>query len=180
MAVIAGSTKLDAYRKAGGKCKGRAATQAASQMGKAARVEAFLSSMNDELIAEGIMGREEALQRLSAMARASITDIANFRNVQIGVDENDKPVFQTVWELKNADQMTPEMALIIHEVTASKDGLKLKIHDQKEALKQLATLQGWEAPKKTMDIPVTQKVAERYSKEDYEEAEDFVDARFSD
>ena len=37
----------------------------------------------------------------------------------------------------------------ISELTAGKDGLKIKLHDPKAAIKQLAEMRGWEAPKKT-------------------------------
>lgn len=46
------------------------------------------------------------------------------------------------------------------------------------AIKELATLQGWYAPQKTMEVPAPPGVAKRYSQEDYDEAEDIINERF--
>ncbi len=40
------------------------------------------------------------------------------------------------------------LSLTVAELSTGKDGLKIKLHDPKAAIKQLAGMCGWEAPKK--------------------------------
>lgn len=47
-------------------------------------VQAFIKSVQGEIIDEAIMTRDEALKRLSKMGRASIADIAEFSNSIVG------------------------------------------------------------------------------------------------
>ncbi|HEJ8309851.1 TPA: terminase small subunit [Klebsiella michiganensis] len=147
--VIKGKNQTDAYRKAGGKAKGDAARSKASQIGSNSNVLAFLQSVQGEIIDEAIMTREEALKRLSKMGRTSIADIAEFSNSIVGEDEDGQPVFQAVWSFKDSSLQDPDAMSTISELTTGKDGIKLKMHDPKAAIKQLAEMQGWEAPKKT-------------------------------
>ena len=95
------------------------------------------------------MTREEALKRLSKMGRTSITDIAEFSNSVVGEDEDGQPVYQAVWSFRNSTLQDPDAMSAIAELTTGKDGIKLKMHDPKAAIKQLAEMQGWEAPKKS-------------------------------
>ncbi|BDH45744.1 hypothetical protein TUM12370_17880 [Salmonella enterica subsp. enterica serovar Choleraesuis] len=147
--VIKGKNQTEAYKKAGGKSKGDAARSKASQIGSNSNVLAFLQSVQGELIDEAIMTREEALKRLSKMGRTSIADIANFSNSIVGEDEDGQPVFQAVWSFKDSSLQDPDAMSAIAELSTGKDGIKLKMHDPKSAIKQLAELEGWEAPKKT-------------------------------
>lgn len=147
--IIKGKNQTDAYRKSGGKAKGDNLRKAAHQLATNIDVEAFLRSVQQEAINDAIMTRTEALERLSKMGRTSIADIADFSNSIVGEDENGQPVFQAVWSFKNSALQDPAAMSTISELTTGKDGIKLKMHDPKSAIKQLAELQGWEAPKKT-------------------------------
>ncbi|AOM42786.1 terminase [Xenorhabdus hominickii] len=82
------------------------------------------------------------------MGRVSIHDIAEFRNSQIGKDEEGQPVFQAAWQFKDSALQNPAALSAISELTTGKDGIKLKLHDPKAAIKQLADLMGWESAKK--------------------------------
>jgi len=135
-----------AYYKAGGKAKNdESADASAHKMFQKAKVKAFYDSLMEQVAGNSIMSREEALGILSDIGRTSVKDIANFRKVQIGTDEEDRPVFQSVWELKDSDTITDAQARVISEVTAGKDGFKFKTHSQPAAIKQLAQMEGWEA-----------------------------------
>jgi len=146
--VIKGKNQTDAYRKAGGKAKGGGARKAAHVIATNCDVEAFLRSVQHEVVSEAIMTRTEALERLSKMGRTSLTDIAEFRNCQIGEDDEGQPVFQASWSFKDSALQDKEAMAAVAELTTGKDGIKLKMHDPKAAIKQLGEMQGWEAPTK--------------------------------
>ncbi|HDL6612800.1 TPA: terminase small subunit [Yersinia enterocolitica] len=147
--VLKGKNQTDAYRKAGGKAKGDNLRKAAHQIATNIDVEAFLKSVQHETVNEAIMTYEEAMERLTLMGRTSIADLATFGTHVVGEDDDGNPIIQSVWSFKNASELKPEQMAAISELTAGKDGLKIKLHDPKAAIKQLAEMRGWEAPKKT-------------------------------
>lgn len=147
--LLAGKSQVEAYRKAGGKAKGDAAYSKAVQIVRNSKVAFFLRSVREQAVSSAIMTREEALTRLSKMGRASLTDIAEFKNSQVGEDEEGNPVYQATWSFKDSALQDPDAMSAISELTTGKDGIKLKMHDPKAAIKQLAELQGWEAPKRS-------------------------------
>ncbi|WP_431021806.1 terminase [Erwinia rhapontici] len=95
------------------------------------------------------MTRTEALERLSKMGRTSLMDIAEFCNSLVGEDEDGNPVYQAVWSFKDSALQDPGAMSAVAELTTGKDGIKLKMHDPKAAIKQICEMRGWEAPKKT-------------------------------
>jgi phage terminase small subunit len=147
--LLNGDRQAEAYRNAGGKAKGEGVHSKAAVMVRNGNVQAFLKSVQYEAINEAIMTRTEALERLSKMGRTSLTDIAEFRNSMIGEDEEGQPVFQASWSFRDSALQDPEAMAAVAELTTGKDGIKLKMHDPKIAIKQLGEMQGWEAPKKT-------------------------------
>ncbi|HFI1960373.1 TPA: terminase small subunit [Yersinia enterocolitica] len=147
--ILKGKNQTDAYRKAGGKAKGDNLRKAAHVIATNCDVEAFLKSVQHETVNEAIMTFEEAMERLSVMGRTSIADLATFGTHVVGKYDDGNPIIQSVWSFKNASELKPEQMAAISELTAGKDGLKIKLHDPKAAIKQLAEMRGWEAPKKT-------------------------------
>lgn len=147
--LLKGKSQVDAYRKAGGKAKGDSAHSKATQIVRNSKVESFLASVQYEAVSSAIMTYEEAMERLTAMGRTSIADLATFGTHVVGEDDDGNPISQSVWSFKNASELKPEQMAAISELTAGKDGLKIKLHDPKAAIKQLAEMRGWEAPKKT-------------------------------
>ena len=148
--LLNGKNQTDAYKAAGGKAKtDESARASASQILTNVNVQAFLKCIQYEAVNEAIMTYEEAMERLSIMGRTSIADLATFGTQVVGEDDDGNPVTQSVWSFKNASELKPEQMAAISELTAGKDGLKIKLHDPKAAIKQLAEMRGWEAPKKT-------------------------------
>ncbi len=138
-----------AYFAAGGKAKSNESADAiVARMLGDAKVRPFLSSMKAATVSEAIMSREEAMERLTKAARITITDIAEFGERQVGEDDDGQPIKETVWRIKNSDELTPEAAAAIKSVTATKFGPKLELHDPHAAIKQLADMSGWQAPSK--------------------------------
>lgn len=143
-----GMKQVQAYQKAGGKSKGKHAEIAACKLLGLGKVKEFRASFAQETVKNGIMTREEALERLSVAARIRITDVCEFEDKQIGEDENGDPVMQTVWVTKNSKDIDPDVAACIKSVTVTRNGPKIELHDQLAALKQLAEMQGWNAAQK--------------------------------
>lgn len=147
--LLKGKNQTDAYKKAGGKAKGESAHVQASRMMSFDKVAAFISSVEGKAIDDAIMTREEALKRLTSMARARITDLVEFAEHDMGVDDDGRKVIQAAWRFKDSVKNAPELLDAIAELTVGKDGIKLKLHDARSAIKQLGDMEGWEAPKKT-------------------------------
>jgi len=146
--LLNGANQTEAYRKAGGRAKGDGERSKANQIVTNSNVQAFLKSVQYKAVSEAIMSYEEAMERLTTMGRASIRDLVEFSEHDMGKDENGQPIIQAVWRFRDSVKQTPELLDAIAEITACKEGIKLKLHDAKSAIKQLAEMRGWEAPKK--------------------------------
>ena len=142
-------SQRQAYIHAGGKAKDVKTQDAnASRMLTQAKVKAFYESLLNSAATSAVMSREEALERLSKSARIKITDICTFKLVELkGPD--DKIVLNTVWEMKNAEDIDPDVAACIKSVTFTKTGPKIELYDANGSIKLLSDMQGWNAPKKT-------------------------------
>ncbi|HBE9078586.1 terminase small subunit [Serratia fonticola] len=149
--LIKGKNQTDAYKAAGGKAKtDDSARNSASKMFTNVGVQAFLQSVQYEAVSEAIMTRTEALERLTVMGRARVSDLVDFSEHKIGVDaDTGEEIIQAAWRFKDSVKQHPELLDAIAEVTAGKEGIKLKLHDSRGAIKQIGEMQGWEAPKKT-------------------------------
>ncbi len=147
--LLKGKNQTDAYKKAGGKAKSGGERKAAHSIATNCDVQAFLQSVQQDAVSDAIMTREEALKRLTSLGRSSLFDLANFRNGVIGEDENGEPVLQASWSFKDSALLSPEKMAAIAELTAGPQGIKIKLHDPKASIKQIAEMEGWEAPKKT-------------------------------
>ena len=147
--VLSGMSNIDAYKKAGGKSKTKASAEAcASRMLSNAKAKVFLDAMKEVAVNNAIMSREEALKILSNNARVKVSDIATFSYVRVGEDEEGNDIMQTVWKMKDSEDIDPEVMSCIKSVTMTKQGPKIELHDQQGAIKQLASMQGWESAQK--------------------------------
>jgi len=120
------------------------ATQTFSRL----EVRAFYDSLMETRTINSIMGRDEALSILSNNARVKMTDVADYGFVEVG-EKDGNPIMQTVWTMKDSKDIDPAIISCIKSVTMTKQGPKIELHDQQGAIKQLSSLQGWDAPKKT-------------------------------
>lgn len=149
LGVIAGKSQREAYYDAGGKAKSdESADASVSAILSNSKVVAFHNAVLASVTKTAIMTREEALERLTALGRVTVKDVATFRKAHVGEDENGDPVYQSVWEVKDSDSISDDQAAAISEVSTGKDGLKVKLHNSAAAIKQLADMEGWSAPKK--------------------------------
>lgn len=141
-----GMSQAKAYTKAGGKAKGKAIDSTVSRMLTFDKVKAFRSTFHKETLTKAIMTREEALERLTLHARIKITDICTFSYVEFTDDEGNEYI-NTVWEMKDAKDIDPDIAACIKSVTFTKTGPKIELYDANGSIKILSDMQGWNAPK---------------------------------
>lgn len=167
--VVSGKSQRQAYYDAGGKAKTDAsADSAVHTMLSRVEVNAFYESLINTAAKGAVMSRQEALERLTRSARVTVLDVAEFSEDVIGEDDSGNPIVQTSWRIKNSNELTPEAAAAVKSITATKFGPKLEMHDSQSAIKQLADMEGWNSPTKTLigedkDNPLTSlmnKIAE--------------------
>ncbi len=106
----------------------------------------------DERANSKIMGKEEALERLTTAARIQITDVCEFgdEETEIGEDEFGLPITTTttVWRVKNHADMDPLVASCVKSVTMTRTGPKVELYDGLAATRLMADMQGWNAASK--------------------------------
>lgn len=147
--VLSGMSQRDAYKAAGGKAKSEAAAdQVACVMLRNIKVKAFMDSMLGEAVSDAVMSRQEAMERLTSLARISLADLIEFGTYELGEDGEGNPIVQTSFKIRDSALQDPKALPAIAELTAGRDGIKIKQHSPLQALKQLADLQGWNAPVK--------------------------------
>lgn len=149
--VLSGVHKSNrqSYYAAGGKAKtDEAADTAVSQILSNRKVSAFMDSVSKDRVNAAIMTRDEALERLSLIARTKITDVAEFSEDQIGEDEDGEAVIASSWKILNSEKMSDTAAASIKSVTSTKLGNKLEMHDPMAAIQQLSKMQGWDSAQK--------------------------------
>ena len=146
---LSGMSAFDAYVNGGGKARNSAvAATCAHEILNNPNVSSFIKSFETraaERITSAIMSREEMIERLSTMARVKVDDVLNISN-RILYDSDGEEVAQGAWSLKNVEDMTNDASIAISELTAGKDGLKVKLHNQIAAMKQLSELLGYNKP----------------------------------
>lgn len=143
------TSQRQAYIKAGGTAKGEASQDsAAHRMFSNVQVRNFYDSMMETKTISSIMSRDEALERLSKSARVKITDICSFKYIELE-GKDGETYFDTVWTMKNAEDIDPDIASCIKSVSFTKNGPKIELYDANGSIKLLADMEGWNAPKKT-------------------------------
>lgn len=166
--IIAGMSNIDAYQAGGGKCKTKEAGEASvSRMLRDVKVKAFLDSMRHQAVNSAVMSRQEMLERLSNLSRVDMSDLIDWGTVpSTGAEGN--PTEQSVWQIKESAQQDPNAMASIAEVTAGKEGIKIKQHSPLAAMKQLSDMEGYNKPQKIEQSGVVTSI--QMSKEDYAEA----------
>jgi hypothetical protein len=128
--VLGGLSQTAAYRQAGGKAKSEDAEYAcASRMLSNVKVSAFLDSVEQARAIHTIMGREEALERLTAIARFNPNEVCDFVNGK--------------WAVKADLVLTDEQAYCLKEL-----GQKVKWKSQMDGLRALRAMEGWDSATK--------------------------------
>lgn len=111
------------------------------------KITARLEELNKKAVTDAVMTRQEALERLSSIARIDLADLVEFGSHEMG-EEDGKPVIQTTWKIKDSILQDPNKLAAITELSAGRDGIKIKTHSPLQAVQQLAKMQGWESATK--------------------------------
>ena len=141
-------SNIDSYRAAGGKAKSQESAEATvSELLSNPKVKDFVSAMKQEAVKGAVMSRQEMLERLSNLSRVNMSDLISWHTVQSEDDEGN-PIEQSVWSIKESAQIDPYVMASISELTAGKEGFKIKQHSPLAAMKQLADLAGYNETQK--------------------------------
>ena len=147
--VLAGMTQRAGYYAAGGTASSdESADSAAYTMLSNVQVVAFMDAMKEQAVSEAVMSRTEAMEKLSVLARTDLKDLVEFGEYELGSDAEGNPIVQSSWRIRDSALQDPAKMAAISELTASKEGIKIKTHSPLAAIKQLADMQGWESAKK--------------------------------
>lgn len=147
--VLSGMKPIDAYKASSGKAKTEAAMSVSvHQILSNHNVSAFIDSVRADSVSDAVMSRQEALERLSTLARTDLSDLVEFGSHELGADEDGKPIVQTAWRIRDSILQDPVKMAAIAEINAGRDGIKIKTHSPLHAIQQLAKMQGWESAQK--------------------------------
>lgn len=114
------------------------------------KIAARLAELNKMAVTDAVMTRQEALERLSRFARTDLADLVEFGQYELG-DVDGAPVIQATWKIKDSVLQDPDKMSSISELSATKEGIKIKTHSPLSAIQQLAKMQGWESATKHDD-----------------------------
>jgi phage terminase small subunit len=117
-----------------------------SRMLSDAKVKAYMDSMKESMVKAAVMSREEMLERLTTFARGNMSDLVEFGEYEIG-EEDGQPIIQATWKIKGSAKQDENQMVTISELTAGRDGIKIKQHSPLQAMKQIADMEGFNAPK---------------------------------
>src|SRR4030067_459045 len=100
--VLSGMTQRAGYYAAGGTAESAtAADTSASEIMNNPKVVAFMDAMKEQAVSEAVMGRQEALEKLSLLARTDLKDLVEFGSYELGTDpESGAPIIQCAWKIK--------------------------------------------------------------------------------
>jgi phage terminase small subunit len=158
LGVVAGKSQREAYYAAGGKAKSdEAADATASEILSNPTVKAFHDSLISDAVSDAVLTRQKALERLSLMAATEITDILDFRTVEvqtIGKDGEMETAQETIWAMRDSPDVERKAKAAIKSVTMTKFGPKIEMYDATSAIAQIAKMQSWDAPAK-LDVNAT-------------------------
>lgn len=113
------------------------------------KIAARIKELREASTTSAMMSRQELLEKLSLIARADITDIVEFKTVEIDTAEGVEQ--QTIWRVKESAELQALAAASIKSVTMTKFGPKIEMHDRLAAMTQISKLNGWDSPSK-LDI----------------------------
>ena len=152
LGVVTGKSQREAYYAAGGKAKSdEAADASASEILSNPTVKAFHDSLIADAVSDAVLTRQQALERLSLMAATEITDILDFRTVEvqtIGKDGDMETAQETIWTMRDSPDVERKAKAAIKSVTMTKFGPKIEMYDATSAIAQIAKMQSWDAPAK--------------------------------
>jgi len=105
-------------------------------------VNELYRSLRDHSFKQNALSRDEAVSILSDIARNSLSDLVTFGS-RTFTDDDGEQITVGTWDMKDSSEISPEAFKAITELSSTKEGNKIKVHDQKAAIKQLSDMGGW-------------------------------------
>lgn len=140
---LSGMNDIDSYKASRGKAKTIKTMEASvSEILSNPKVVSFIDAMKEVAVNNAIMSREEMMERLTSMSRTSMSDLIDW-SVHSVTDANGELAKQSVWSVKESAMQDPVAMASIAELTAGKEGIKIKQHSPLAAMKQLSDLAGY-------------------------------------
>jgi len=169
---VPGMTWVDAYKQSPFPTSTNYSSIAmqASHIQRNKKVQAFLKSIRNADFDNRIMQREEAMIILTRQARGTIDGVLEFKSHYVGMCPNGGgPLWVTKWGLKHVDDLDPELLANISEISETKEGTKVKSYSQRDAIKDMSQMQGWNCATKHEHTGVNGGPVEttQLSKEEY-------------
>lgn len=167
MAYLETGNASEAYRRAynAQNMKPETVNKRASELLANGVIAGRLARLRSRSESAAVMSRQEALERLSMVARTSLSDLVEFGSHELGEDEDGNPIIQSAWKIRDSALQDPKQLAAIAELTASKDGIKIKTHSPLQAIQQLAKMQGWDRPDLDLDMEAKRLANEKARKE---------------
>jgi len=150
LAYMESGNASEAYRRAYtvGAMKAATINRNAKALLDNSKIATRLAELNQAAVSAAVMTRSEALERLSSFARADLSDLVEFGEYELSQDADGIPVMQAAWKIRDSVLQDPAKMAAISELTAGRDGIKIKTHSPLAAIQQLAKMQGWDAAQK--------------------------------
>lgn len=162
---LMGMSNIEAYYAAGGTATNdHSAGVSVSQILGRLSCSSFLRGCRELAFKRTIMSRDEMASMLSNLARTKISDVVDWHESDgalIDSETGEEVPVQSVWSLKRVEDMSGAGLAAISELTASKEGLKIKTHSQLQAAKQLSDLLGYNKPQQ-VETRVTMSLDDLY------------------
>lgn len=144
-----GMTMVEAYKKAGGTAKSKSSQEtSASALMSNSKCKAYYNHLAHMAMLDSIMTREEALARLSGIARVTVADVMSCDLEEYELESGEKGQYMK-FDAPKLDELPPHVLNAIKGVTMTRQGPKYELIGQSDAIKQIRAMEGWDAPKKT-------------------------------
>lgn len=145
-ALAKGKTATDAYLDAGYKGDRTAASRLSTNVNIKARVEEISVEVNERVIEKLVITKERVAAELAKIAFVDIRDAVKWGRSPVDTEsENASPNGLGIYpvELVPSDMISDDTAAAVSEVSLTQTGVKIKMHDKRAALMDLAKLMGF-------------------------------------
>ena len=145
-----GYSPKEAYIAAGGEAgTDRVIASCANQLMSNKNVAEYRRILNGKAVDASVMTVTEMRRRLSGIARAGIHKVASVRKKLMGYDDEGNEVYRTEVVYEDFNDIDEDVLGAISEISQKEHGITIKMQSGLAAMKQLAELEGMEAPKRT-------------------------------
>ena len=114
----------------------------ASKLMKLPKVAARIQELRDAVQERAMVSKTDMLLELKRIAYSDLSDLAEWNGRTVS--------------LKDSDDLSPELTRLVSEVSETKQGVKIKLHDKMDAFDKMAKMTGaYNEPERQGDIHIT-------------------------